>query len=147
MTQLFAVILILLGAGFVVAGLVSKQRAKAASSWPNTQGVIIKSELIRHVSRSSGIQSTSYIPDLEYQYTVMGQVFTGKRLSFGTKNFTYEQSQEIAAKYPVGAKVPVYYNPNKSPDSILEMSPRGTGTLIIIGIVPIVLGVVLFLLS
>lgn len=147
MTQLFAAILILLGVGFIVAGVVSKQRAKAASSWPNTEGVILKSELIRHVSRSSGIQSTSYIPDIEYQYTVMGQTVTGKRLSFGTKNFTYDQGQEISSKYSVGTKVPVYYNPKKISDSVLEMASRGAGTLIIIGVVPIVLGAILFLLS
>lgn len=147
MAQLFAVILILLGAGFIIAGLVTKQRAKAASSWPTTQGAIHKFELIKNVSRSSGIRSTSYVPDLEYQYTVMGEVFTGKRLSFGTKNFTYDQSQEIAAKYPVSARIPVYYNPQKASDSVLEMTPMGAGTLIIIGIVSAVLGVILLFLS
>ena len=147
MSQLLAAILIVVGAAFIVVGLVSKQRANAASTWPTIQGTIFKSELIRHVTRNSGIVSTSYEPKVEYQYSVMGQTYTGKRLAFGTMRVKYEQGEQLMSRYREAAQVPVYYNPAKPEESLLELAAMGSGVYLVIGIIMAVMGLILLVIS
>ncbi len=147
MLEFLGAILIVIGAAFIVAALVSKRRANAASSWPTVGGTILKMELVRHVNRSSGITSVSYEPKVEYQYAVMGQPYTGKRLAFGTMRVKEAEGEQIRAKYREGAQVAVHYNPEKPTESLLEQSAMGSGVQLVIGIIMAVMGLALIVIS
>lgn len=147
MEQIAPVILILVGLLFVIIGFILTLRAKAASKWPTTTGVMLKSELVERTTkqRTSNHQIrtyTSYEPLVEYQYTVDGQNLTGKRLAFGLTRLPLEKAQELVKKYPVGAQVPVYYNPRKVKDSRLEVTAAAAAPQLIIGAIIGVIGVV-----
>ena len=140
MEQIAPVILILVGLLFVVIGIILNLRAKAASSWPATTGVMIKSELVEHVTKTrtgnNRLQTyISYEPVVEYQYTVNGEVMTGKRLAFGLMRLPLEKAQEYLKKYPVNAQVTVYYNPRQVKDSRLEVTAAAATPQLIIGII------------
>ncbi len=147
MQQIVPVILILVGVLFVLIGLVLKLRAKAASNWPTTPGVMLKSEVVeRTTTTRTGNhrvhRSTSYEPLVEYQYTINGKVLTGKRLSFGLTRLPLEKAQELSDKFPVDKQVPVYYNPRKVKDSRLDVTAAGAGPQLILGIILGVVGLV-----
>lgn len=140
MEQIAPVILILVGLLFVGIGAVLSLRAKAAANWPTTQGVILKSEIVEHVTKTrtgnNHLQTyTSYEPVVEYQYTVNGEVMTGKRLAFGLTRLPLEKAQEYLKKYPVNAQVPVHYNPRQVRDSRLEVTAAAAAPQLIIGII------------
>lgn len=147
MEQIVPVILILVGLLFVIIGLVLMLRARAASKWPSTSGVVLKSELVEHTTKQRTndrrIQTyTSYEPAVEYQYTVDGKMLTGKRLSFGLVRLTLEKAQELLGKYPVNAQVPVYYNPRNIKDSRLDITAAAATPQLIIGIIIGAIGIV-----
>ena len=133
---MFGLVFLVLGVIFLIVGLVATKRAKAAQSWPSMPGTVVRSEVVRHEDTDSeGSTSTSYEPVVEYNYSVMGQPFTGKRIAFGANQFNYKKSVEIAARYPVGARPNVYYNPDKPKDSVLETTASGGKLFIILGAV------------
>jgi len=147
MEQIAPVILILVGLLFVIIGLVLTLRAKAASKWPTTSGVMLKSELAERVTKNKTgnhrIQTfTSYEPMVEYQYTVGEKVLTGNRLSFGLTRLTLEKAQEVLNRFPLNAQVPVYYNPRRIKDSRLEITAAAAAPQLIIGIIIGAIGIV-----
>lgn len=119
-------IFLLMGVIFLVIGLVATRRAKTAQSWPSMPGTVNRSEVVEHEDTDSeGGSTVTFEPVVEYQYAVMGQPFTGKRIAFGANRFNYKKAVEIAARYPIGARVNVYYNPDKPKDSTLETTASG----------------------
>lgn len=133
---MFGLVFLLLGVVFLIVGLVATKRAKAAQSWPSMPGTVVRSEVVRHESTDEdGSSSVSFEPVVEYDYSVMGQPFTGKRIAFGANQFNYKKAAEIAARYPVGARPNVYYNPDKPKDSVLETIASGGKLFVILGAV------------
>jgi hypothetical protein len=133
---MLGLIFLLLGGVFLVVGLVATKRAKAAQSWPSMPGTVVRSEVVRHESTDEdGSSSVSYEPVVHYEYAVMGQPFTGKRIAFGANNFDHKKAAEIVARYPVGARANVFYNPDKPQDAVLETVAAGGKLFVILGAV------------
>ena len=140
---IFGLVFLLLGVIFLIVGLVAMKRAKAAQSWPSMPGTVARTEVVQHEdSDSEGNTSVTYEPVVEYNYSVMGQPFTGKRIAFGTNRYDYKKAQEIVTRYPAGSRVNVYYNPDKPKDAVLETVAAGGKLLTILGAVMSVIGVV-----
>ena len=138
MQQIAPVILILVGILFVIIGLFQKMRGNAASKWPSVSGKMLKAELFEHVTKTKTAINristfSSYEPLVEYQYTVDGNVLTGKRIAFGLTRLPLEKAQEFLDKHPVGAEVPVYYNPKNAKESRLDVAAAGATPALIIG--------------
>lgn len=127
-------ILLLIGLIFLIIGMVAAKKAKAALTWPVIPGRVLSSQVVEHESTDSeGSSSVSYEPRVEYQYNVMGQTYTAKRIAYGANSFDYRKASEIAARYPVGAQVSVHYNPDKVKDATLETSAAGGKLFPILG--------------
>jgi hypothetical protein len=98
-------------------------RARASRKWNTTTGRVIASSLEPRRSHSStGGYSTSYYPQVMYEYEVNGQKYLNNRLNFGRdvgSGFTGIAQQWIA-KYPVGAMIEVHYDPNDPAQAVLE---------------------------
>ena len=91
---------------------------QAAQDWSSTMGVVITSTV--QVKRS--YKSRSEIP-VVYQYQVNGKPYTGQVVKAGEQFFSvriYGDAQKTIARYPVGAQVMVYYNPENPQESALE---------------------------
>ncbi len=141
-------VLLLIGAIFLIIGLVAAKRAKTAQSWPVIPGVVLNSTVVEHESTDSeGGSSVSYEPRVEYQYNVMGQTYTAKRIAYGANSFDYKKASEIAARYPIGAQVNVHYNPDKVKDATLETSAAGGKLFTILGAVMGAAGLVTMIVS
>jgi len=117
-----------------------RREASESAAWPATQGKIVLSTVKAsnfYDRDSSGTwQKTFYFPNVQYEYSVMGKTYTGKRIAFGaSRGFrSRAPAEKILERYPVGATVTVYYNPNDPADAVLERQLRSGGSLLFIGI-------------
>jgi hypothetical protein len=145
---MFGLVFLVLGVIFLIVGLVATKRAKAAQSWPSMPGTVMRSEVVRHESTDEdGSSSVTFEPVVEYSFSVMGQPFTGKRIAFGANRFNHNKAVEITARYPIGARPNVYYNPDKPKDSVLETSASGGKLFVILGGVFSAVGLVALIIS
>ena len=147
MEQIVPIILILVGLLFIVIGLILSLRAKAAAKWPSTQGIITKSELAEHViknrTQSNKLSTyTSYEPVFEYDYEVNGAFLKGKKYAMGLTRLPLDQAQVVVDKFPLEARVPVYYDPKNPKESRLQVAAAGATPQLVLGIVIAVIGLV-----
>jgi Protein of unknown function (DUF3592) len=122
----------------------SKKKAQVSQSWPSTTGQITDSQVSRSQSTDSdGDTSTSYSAQVAYTYQVGEQTYSGKQIAFGfNPSYSSEsKAQADAARYPVGSQVPVYYDPSKPSDAVLQRQVSGSKVGLILGIIFIIIGV------
>ena len=147
MAILFGVIF--LGAGLTLLLVSSSQRkkAQAAESWPTAPGVILSSTLQQHQSFDSEDQQTTinYEPQVQYQYSVMGQIFTGNSIAFGKMSYDYRTASRKIAAYPQGAAVTVHFNPDLPSQAVLEAKAAGGVLLLVLAILFVVIGAVVLI--
>ncbi len=139
---------LVLGIGLIVISIVNRQRAKRAQNWPVVPATILNSEVRKRQQYDSDSTSgrTTYEPVVNYQYSVMGSLYNGSRVSFGDKKTSRKKAEEIVARYPAGTEVNAHYNPDKVEDSVLETAASGSISNLIFGILLIVLAVAVFFL-
>ena len=92
--------------------------AYKTKSWPTAQGTVITSEVAR---------SSRYVPHVVYTYDIDTNAYSSEKIRL--KDMAQYKKQEDAAKqadrYPVNAKVTVYYNPTNAAEAILEPGIKG----------------------
>jgi hypothetical protein len=106
---------ILLGIIFV-----TRRKVAQASSWTSTMGTVTFST----VERRSSSDGYSYYPVVNYSYQVMGQPHQGNKIVPGPA-VGGSGANKVVARYPVGAQVMVYYDPNNPSDAVLERGMPG----------------------
>lgn len=94
-----------------------RRRMAAVSQWPSTLGTVNASYLERR-SSSSDSGSTNY-PVVQYSYQVGGQAYQGTKLAPGPE-VGGTGAGKVVARYPAGAQVMVFYNPQNPSDAVLE---------------------------
>jgi len=96
--------------------------------WPKTNGNVIKSSIEASKGSSSTGSSGGTVvwhADIAYEYTVDGQSYNNYKVSYGDYGSSDKShAQAILNRYPLGKKVPVYYQPDDQSESVLE--PEGT---------------------
>jgi Protein of unknown function (DUF3592) len=122
MLFLIVVILAVVGGAFWFANQNKKKREAAAAGWNSVEGEIVSAEVRRtHDNDSDGGPSYIYEPLVAYRYTVNGEAFSGSRVNFSAARHQFpKKAEEVVARYPVGAKVAVYFDPANPRDSVLE---------------------------
>ncbi len=131
------------GAGLVWYSINSKKKAGASLQWPSAPAVITVSDVRESASTDEdGHTSYSYYPRVEYTYEAAGETRTSKQVAFGgTQGYSSPDKARLdLAKYPAGAAVTAYYNPEKPGEAVLERAAgSGAKTAKIMGIILIVI--------
>ncbi len=135
---LVSLVLIGIGATFgvlstgIAVKLVGSFRASIRSrNWPTTPGLITHSELIW-----VGARNRSPRPKLKYAYKVEGTAYEGERIVFEYSHvYSREAVEETLQQYPVGAKMPVYYDPANPGESTLRQAHVGIGSGLLVGVI------------
>jgi hypothetical protein len=93
------------------------RRAVIAKTWPTTDGLILQSEFTEKV----GLEP-SYEAKILYRYSVRNQTFasTGVRTR-KTSSKSESDIRSTVARYPVGSKPKVHFNPSNPSESYLEV--------------------------
>lgn len=139
---------LVLGIGFIIISLITARRARATRNWPVAPATILSSEVHERHQYDSDRPSgrTTYEPVVKYQYTVMGSLHDGSRVSFGDKKTSRKKANEIVGLYPAGMQLNARYNPDKVEEAVLETTARGATGNLILGILFILIGVAIFFL-
>lgn len=98
----------------------SMAQRQDAQNWASTTGTVLMSSV--QSSRSSSGGYSTY-PVVVYQYEVNGKTHQSQSIRVGDKYLKVNvswQAQETVNKYPIGAKVTVYYDPNNPAECALE---------------------------
>lgn len=92
-----------------------QEKIREAQAWPSTEGLVRASE-VRDEGGENGWRA--HVP---YRYEVDGRVYESSRIAvaveYGREGLPAHQ--ELAARFPVGAQVTVYYNPQNPADAAL----------------------------
>lgn len=103
-----------------------KRQADASTRWPSTKGVILSSKVKAPPAPSStgsGRNRAVHVPRISYRYSVNGREYVDNRPTIGKVNGKGD-SEKLVARFPKGAKVTVYYNPEDPSRAVLV---RGMG--------------------
>lgn len=109
-------VLILLNTIFL--GIIYFMRRKMAtvSTWPSTMGTVNASFLEQ---RSDSEGGTTNYPVVQYSYLVGGQSYQSSKRAPGME-VGGTGAGSVIARYPVGAQVMVFYDPQNPSDAVLE---------------------------
>lgn len=109
-------VLILLNAIFLGIIYFMRRRMATVSGWPSTMGTVTNSFL---EARSSSEGGTTNYPVVNYSYQVAGQTFQSSKRAPGPE-VGGTGAGNVIARYPAGAQVMVFYNPQNPSDAVLE---------------------------
>jgi hypothetical protein len=129
--DMFAGIFAAIGASLLAAGLVNLWRAQASLHWPQAPGLITygKIDTSRTVVETNDGRTMSASVSgarLIYQYEVHGKRHYNNIRLFGqTAGGGRAPEEEIAARYPLGKSVPVFYAPYNPDIAALEPGIQG----------------------
>lgn len=127
----FAVLAGLLFAGsgsWLMYTSVKKYRTSARrDAFEPVEAQVLGSEL-----RVNSGESTSYIPEIEYEFTVAGETYTSDSVYPGTdfniKNRDFAES--LVDRYSEGEVVEAYYDPEDPTDAFLENESVATRSIV-----------------
>jgi hypothetical protein len=92
--------------------------AVAATSWPTTEGTILTSTMVR---KPDGLKE-AFEAEIRYRYSVEGVQFESSTVrSRGTASEYQFDVDAVLEKFPVGERVPVYFDPASPRRSYLEV--------------------------
>lgn len=112
----------------VVMIVVKLREARSASHWPQTTAKILKCGTeARHHQFSGEATTVTNVPVVDYEFTANGRTFRGNRISIGDDTGG-AHTEATLARFPVGATVPVYYDPADPTHCVLIRDiPKGMG--------------------
>ena len=109
-------VLIILNVTFLAIIFFMRRKMAAVQQWPSTMGTVINSYLERRSSSEGGY--TNY-PVVQYSYQVAGQGYQSAKLAPGPE-VGGSGAGKVVARYPAGAQVMVFYNPQNHSEAVLE---------------------------
>lgn len=97
------------------------QRSLQRGEFERIEAEVLHSELRSQTETDSGARSTTYFPEIRYEYTVDGETFTSESVYptqlGGTSN--HSKMQSLVDSHPVGERVEAYYHPENPDRSFL----------------------------
>lgn len=109
--------LIVINIIFLVIIFNTQRKMNAVKSWPSTMGTVMTSYLERR--RSSNNSGSVNYPVVQYSYQVGGQLYQGSKIAPGME-VGGTGADKVVDRYPTGAQVMVFYNPQNYSDAVLE---------------------------
>lgn len=109
--------ILLMNAIFLGIIVATQRKMNAVKSWSSTMGTVVNSYLERRRSGNRG-GSTNF-PVVQYSYQVGGQMLQGSKIAPGM-NVGGTGAGKVVERYPAGAQVMVFYNPQNPSDAVLE---------------------------
>jgi hypothetical protein len=101
---------------FLAVIFATRRKMNAVQSWPSTMGTVLASYLER---RSSGNEGSANYPVVQYSYQVGGRSYQGAKIAPGME-VGGTGAGKVVNRYPEGAQVMVFYDPNNPSDAVLE---------------------------
>lgn len=111
----FGVCLIGLGLGLFYS--IAKMR-----KWLVIDARLIRAELIRRSSNLGGVSGQYFVPFIEFEYVVSGNLYKSNKFSRYNFSFGSETDlRDIVGEVVVGQKIKAYYNPKSIGQAVLHI--------------------------
>jgi hypothetical protein len=115
-------------AGIVILGigLHSLRNAQASKDWPTTEGTVVSATVRTSASqpgsgKNAPPNGATYHAKISYEYKVDETAYTGTRVAYGDCGSSRpSRAHSIVDRYPEGATVKVFYNPEAPAEAVLE---------------------------
>lgn len=125
----------LFAAGFGLAALLFclayRRRLNRANAWPVVPGEIVESRVEERGSLDSSPTRRTYVPIVEYRYTVGDNSYASRQVAIGlVVSGSRAIAERVVGRYPVGAKVEVHFDPANPSEAALENPTRASWTLL-----------------
>ncbi|MFI4999421.1 MAG: DUF3592 domain-containing protein [Reyranellales bacterium] len=116
-----------------IAGLIvyKMHEVHRAARWPSAQGRIVRSKTRTvDIKLDNGSPSRGNAPDIEYVFSVDGVEHHGTRIGIGEIKPDSPEVEAALERYQVGRTGPVYYNPDRPEEAVLERdAPASPATM------------------
>ena len=132
----------LLGLGVFLLGVFKVRKLRASQSWAIAMGTIVESSVEESFCRGSDDlpDSWSYTPVIRYQFHAQGQTIVGDRSGFDRKSYSKMlDAQAVVGRYPLGAQVNVFFDPEKPADSVLQRTSGSAWVFVAVGLAAVLL--------
>jgi hypothetical protein len=141
MILFFGIFLTILGTIGFIYGFLDLLLSVSCRNWVKTIGKIRQSGMNQTKSNST----SSFIPELKYEYSVEGNTFVSDKLYFGlTSNLSSFEANQFLSRIGKNSKVTVFYNRLNPHQSVLVARNIKTSLLKLwFGILPLVIGIFL----
>ena len=112
-----AFVFLILNAIFLGIIFFMRRKMATVSQWPSTLGTVLMSTLESRRSSDNG----GYVnyPVVQYSYQVGGQMYQSTKLAPGPE-VGGTGAGKVVARYPQGAQVMVFYDPQNPSEAVLE---------------------------
>jgi hypothetical protein len=106
---------VFIGATYYCVLTLVRRKIREAQQWPSTKGLVVTSE-VRNDNDEEG-----WYAKIIYRYEVGGRVYENSRIAVAVEhgNQSLQAQEQLASRFPVGAHVPVYYDPRNPADAAL----------------------------
>ena len=115
-TLIIGFVLAILNVVFLAVIFFMRRKMAVVSQWPSTMGTVLASTIEWRSSSEGG--STAY-PVVQYSYQVNGRAYQSYKLAPGPE-VGGTGAKKIVARYPAGAQVMVFYDPQNPSEAVLE---------------------------
>ncbi|CAN5228125.1 DUF3592 domain-containing protein [soil metagenome] len=134
-TRIGAGVCLLVVANLIYALFKTWRQVAAGKVWARTTGKITVSKVSRPGSPGKGDETATMV-EVRYQYRAGDRDFEGNQIKFGGHaGMSALAADEIAAKYPLGATVDVYYDPKTPGHAALEPSNKSNVVALVVFLV------------
>jgi hypothetical protein len=124
-TQIAAGVCLLIFGGMLFGLVRLRSKMQAAGAWNRIEGVIIASGVEQPPSHVSDDLNDA-TPVIRYRYRADGQDHESDQIRIGGQPMTTRVlAGRLVARYPVGAHVDVFVDPNNPADALLEPGQQG----------------------
>jgi hypothetical protein len=115
----------LIGTGVLtLASIPVLARRGRRTAWIEVPGAITQSEVRRN--------GELYEPFIRYEYVVQSRTYTGATVRSALVSYNWSgPARRICERYPVGAKISVYVDPEQPGNAVLEFGSRLGGMVVI----------------
>lgn len=97
---------LVVGTAGAIQGVGQLLEAAHSERWPQSTGSILASSVA-----SGGSARKWYEARISYRYEVASQVYSGNTISYAGGTTSQAVAQDLVRAFPVGASVPVFYDP------------------------------------
>jgi Protein of unknown function (DUF3592) len=137
LVKFFLIGVAVFGGIVLLATAVKLREVWRCRTWLTTSGKVIVSKVESRrrggVRKGTDEDTMGNYPQVVYEYTVDDHKYKGKRISIGEQMPDF-QVEETLEKYPKGAAVDVYYNPDLPGQSVLERDLPPNFTKVLAGL-------------
>ncbi len=132
MTCLFFAMLGVAGIVLTIIGVTGFLTCRRAARRPSVEGRVVSSEVTHDSEQVSGQLSWFYTPRIVYEYHVDGERYENSRIAFvEVRDNRPGPAQEKARRFPVGARVEVFYDPSNPQEAVLDRGGMKTAVILL----------------